>query len=577
MRHSSWLRTMARTVASAVLLTALSFSIAFATSLRFHNDHEDSGFTITSSISSSSTAQVPADLYPGVARFLWYTAHNPSSSPITVTMLRISSVQAPRACPIANLDDGATTFTGSLVVPARGASSVAVPISLRETGVNQDSCQHTTFLFTFTGTAVSVANTATATVVTSSQNPSVVGQSVTYHAVVSRLTGGPSGSAPSGTVTFDDGSTPICVAVVLAAGPGGSSSASCAPSAYALAGTHHITAVFSPSSGDFITSTSAVLDQVVRTQPRDSLTLLTSSLNPSVQGAAVTLTASVAAKVPVASAPLPTGTVTFYQGTLLAHVVLGSAPLGASGTASVTTSSLATGTDPIFAVYAGDANFSASTSPLLLQVVQGRPGDCNGPYVGWFVSTGAATSGSSGNDFFFAPDGAHAFRGGDGNDCVDVGRGDDDISAGNGRNHVHGGDGNDHVTLGNGDDVVVLGSGSDVVALGDGNDVVTLGDGSHSRVTLGNGNDVLTLGVGSFNSVVLGNGRDVVTITGSQDSINAGRGSETIYLGSGTGNSYHGAAGQSNVCHLPTPPSSWHASVASYYHDTIVNCTVVSP
>ena len=577
MRHPSWLRTMTRTVASALLLTALSFSIAFATSLRFHDDHGDSGFTITSSISSSSSAQVPADLYPGVARYLWYTAHNQSSSPITVTMLRISSVQAPRTCPIANLDDSATTFTGSLVVPARGASSVAVPISLRETGVNQDPCQHTTFLFTFTGTAVGATNTETATVVTSSQNPSFVGQSVTYHAVVSRLHGGSSGGAPLGTVTFDDGSTPICVAVVLGAGPGGSSGASCTPRAYVAPGTHHITATFTPSSGDVVASVSGVLDQVVRSQPRDSLSVLTSSLNPSVQGAPVTLTASVAAKVGATSAPLPTGTVTFFQGTLLAHSVLGTATLGANATASITTTSLPVGADPLFAVYAGDANYSASTSALLVEVVAGRPSDCNGPYGGWFVATGASTNGSSGNDFFFAPDGAHNFRGNDGDDCVDVGRGDDDIVAGNGHNHVHGGDGNDVVTLGNGDDVVVLGNGSDVVTVGNGNDVVTLGDGSHARVTLGNGNDVLTLGAGSSNSVLLGNGRDLVTIAGSQDTINAGRGNETVYLGAGTGNSYRGVAGESNVCHLPAPPSSWHASFASYYHDTIINCTVVSP
>jgi hypothetical protein len=31
------------------------------------------------------------------------------------------------------------------------------------------------------------------------------------------------------------------------------------------------------------------------------------------------------------------------------------------------------------------------------------------------------------------------------------------------------------------------------------------------------------------------------------------------------------------VCHLPTPPSSYHGTAASYYHDSVTNCTVVSP
>ena len=50
-----------------------------------------------------------------------------------------------------------------------------------------------------------------------------------------------------------------------------------------------------------------------------------------------------------------------------------------------------------------------------------------------------------------------------------------------------------------------------------------------------------------------------------------------MYLGSGTYNSYSGQAHHINVCHLPAPPPSYHGSAANYYHDTIANCTVVSP
>jgi Ca2+-binding RTX toxin-like protein len=106
---------------------------------------------------------------------------------------------------------------------------------------------------------------------------------------------------------------------------------------------------------------------------------------------------------------------------------------------------------------------------------------------------------------------------------------------------------------------------------------VTVGNGSHNAITLGNGTDSVTLGSGSHNTVTLGSGTDVVTIQGNYDQVNGGAGNETIYLGAGSYNTYDGAAHHSNVCHLPAPPASWHGTAASYYHDTITNCTVVTP
>ena len=86
-------------------------------------------------------------------RYLWYTAYNPMKVPITVTSMSIAAVTPPAGCPISNLDYSATTFSGSLVVPASGTNSVSVPISLIDTGTNQDSCENTTFNFVYAGTA----------------------------------------------------------------------------------------------------------------------------------------------------------------------------------------------------------------------------------------------------------------------------------------------------------------------------------------------------------------------------------------------------------------------------------------
>ena len=105
-----------------------------------------------------------------------------------------------------------------------------------------------------------------------------------------------------------------------------------------------------------------------------------------------------------------------------------------------------------------------------------------------------------------------------------------------------------------------------------------MGNGSQNTVIVGNGNDTVTVGNGSYNRISLGSGNDTVTVQGgSHADIDGGNGNETIYLGAGTYNNYNGAAHRTNICHLPTPPPSWHGTAASYYHDTITNCTVVTP
>ena len=90
-------------------------------------------------------------------------------------------------------------------------------------------------------------------------------------------------------------------------------------------------------------------------------TSLISSLNPSVYGQKITWTATVTS---TGGTPPNGETVTFYNGLN----VLGTAPLS-EGIASLTKSSLNSGIFTISATYAGDASFTASTSPALQQVV----------------------------------------------------------------------------------------------------------------------------------------------------------------------------------------------------------------
>lgn len=87
---------------------------------------------------------------------------------------------------------------------------------------------------------------------------------------------------------------------------------------------------------------------------------LTSVPDPSISGQPKTLIA----KVSSTAGSFPTGTVAFFDD----GIGVGTAVLEA-GAASFTTSALAAGSHALTAVYGGDANFSASVSPVVVQTV----------------------------------------------------------------------------------------------------------------------------------------------------------------------------------------------------------------
>ena len=186
---------------------------------------------------------------------------------------------------------------------------------------------------------------STTTTLVSSLNPSPVGGSVTFTATMAPL-------SATGTVTFVDGSTVLgSGAVTLSSGI-----ASVAVTTLSL-GTHSVTAVYSGDTTD-AASTSSVLTQTVEVA---TTTTLTSSLNPSVVGQSVTLTATL-------SDPTGTGTVTFFNGS----TSLGTGTLS-SGVATLVLTSLAPGANSLTAVYGGDLTFAGSTSTALIQTVN-EPG-----------------------------------------------------------------------------------------------------------------------------------------------------------------------------------------------------------
>ena len=248
--------------------------------------------------------------------------------------------------------------SGSVVFKSGGASLGSATLVNGQASVNASfsTSGNRSITATYVGDANNTGSTSpalkqvvnkftTSTSVTSSLNPSLVGQSVTFTATVSSAYG----AIPDGEmVTFKDHSATLSTATLS----GGMATLSISTLA---AGSHSITVTY---AGDtlFAGSVSAVLAQVVNKNP--SSTTVASSLNPSSFEQMVTFTAT------VTTSGSPTGTVTFKSGT----ATLGTVAL-TGNTASLSTSALTAGSHLITATYNGDATFKASTSPGLKQVV----------------------------------------------------------------------------------------------------------------------------------------------------------------------------------------------------------------
>jgi hypothetical protein len=250
---------------------------------------------------------------------------------------------------------GAVTFylngipSVSAPLGATGIATYALPASLLKIGANSIYADYTGS----TGDAaskssvvsVTVSKASTTTTLASSANPAAYGATITLTATVKPSTSG----TPTGSVVFKTGSkfynVPLSggkALLVLSSQP---------------VGTYPFTATYS-GSGDYLTSVSATLTQVVKAAP--TTTLLTSSANPAYYGSKFTLTAT----VKPATTGTATGDVVFKSGTLSYTVAL------TGGVAHLVLGPLAVGSYPFTATYSGSVDYLASTSSILTQVVK---------------------------------------------------------------------------------------------------------------------------------------------------------------------------------------------------------------
>ncbi len=182
-----------------------------------------------------------------------------------------------------------------------------------------------------------------------SPNPAPVGQTVTFAAIVKAAQGS---AVPTGTVTFSDGQTVLGTAPVSTVGSASFSTSSLA------AGTHTITASYG-GDANFSRSSASVTETITVLATTLSLS---ASPNPAGSGQPVTLTATLVS----AAAGIPLiGTITFEDG----GNPIGTGTLDATGSATLTTSTLAVGTHSLTAVFSGSGNLGGSTSAAVAETI----------------------------------------------------------------------------------------------------------------------------------------------------------------------------------------------------------------
>jgi hypothetical protein len=195
-------------------------------------------------------------------------------------------------------------------------------------------------------------NGNTRVILVAEPNPSIFGDMVTFTATVKTTPGTPPGPEITGTVTFLDGMSVL-----------GTVDLSSEKAVFSLntlgVGTHPVAALYN-GNPTYNPSVSPYLDLLVIGKP--TTTSLTSSLNPSEYGQAVTLTVHVDGQ----GAGIPSGVVTILDGetTLITQTLV-------NGDASTSTSHLLVGAHKLKAEYSGDSTFNASSSPVVVQHVMG--------------------------------------------------------------------------------------------------------------------------------------------------------------------------------------------------------------
>ena len=179
---------------------------------------------------------------------------------------------------------------------------------------------------------------ATTTALSVTPNPAGKNQTVTLTAIVS-------GTSPTGTVTFKDGSTTLGTSTLSG------TTIAVFTTSFGGPGTKSLKATYNGDAGN-TASTSATVSLVVNTKANTTTTLLATA-NPATVNQSVTLSATVLGNNPGGTVTFKNGTTTLGTGTLV------------GGVADLATTFTSTGTKSLTASYGGNSSNNTSTSATL--------------------------------------------------------------------------------------------------------------------------------------------------------------------------------------------------------------------
>ena len=334
--------------------TATPFTINSATQITATSPAHLPGavdVTVTNAACSSPTS--PSDQFNYYTGVISTTASlvsslNPSIHSQSVTFT--ATVSGSGGTPTGNVSyfDGGI-FLGSGQLNNGAATFTTSSLAVGNHNIIADYSGDTVYAGSVSATLVQTVNPAsTSTGVSSSLNPSIYSQLVTFTATVTSTT--TLGGTPTGTVSFFANGA-VLGAASLNGGMATFTTGAVPVGSNTITATYGGDAVFQGSSGS--------LFQTVN--PATSSMAVTSSLNPSVFTQPVTFTATVTSGTALMA--VPTGNVYFFaNGAFLGQVQL------SNGMAAISTSDLPIGSNTIMVTYPGDAIFQGTTGGLFQTV-----------------------------------------------------------------------------------------------------------------------------------------------------------------------------------------------------------------
>jgi CSLREA domain-containing protein len=303
----------------------------------------ETNYTSVQFASPSYSGYVNTALSP--APIVTVTESGQSIGGVPITLTFAGNGTATGLGPATTVAGTGATFSIVEVSTAGSSDSLSVSVPITASG---NAVQPTPLT---ASAGLTIGGFTTSTVLSSSLNPSVYGQSVSVYATVTDTGGGP---APTGTVTFTvDGVAQTPVATIAGV-------ATYTTSAF-IAGPHTISAKYNGNTNTLASSSLVPFPQTVNAASTTNV-VTSSSPNPSNVGTSVTFIATVTAVAP--GAGLPTGSVTFTDATTNTTLGQGTLIAGATNsTASLSITTLTPGPHSISASFtSASTNFSNSTT-----------------------------------------------------------------------------------------------------------------------------------------------------------------------------------------------------------------------